>query len=59
VTWSTGSWGQWHTSDTIEQDCPQGCPRRHTVAEAVMLNDKIREYNQAKMYARTKEWIVK
>ena len=52
-------WGEWHTSNVIEQPCPQGCPRRHTVNEAVELNEKIREFNQARMYARTKEWMAK
>jgi hypothetical protein len=54
-----GSWGSWHTSDVIRQPCPQGCPRDHTVEEAVALNDKEREYQQARMYARTKEWMSK
>lgn len=55
----SNSWGVWHTSDVISQGCPQGCPRKHTVGEAVALNDKAREFNQAKMYARTKEWMGK
>lgn len=54
-----GSWGGWHTSEATIQPCPQGCPRMHTVDEAVELNDKAREYQQAKMYARTKEWMQK
>lgn len=54
-----GSWGSWHTSDAVIQVCPQGCDRMHTVEEAVALNDKEREFNQAKMYARTKEWMQK
>lgn len=55
----TSSWGYWHTSNVIAQDCPQGCMRRHTLEEAVALNDKTREFNQAKMHARMKEWMVK
>jgi hypothetical protein len=54
-----GSWGTWHTSNQVREPCPQGCNRGHTVDEAVALNDKIREYNQAKMHARTKEWMVR
>ena len=53
------SWGSWHTSNVITQSCPQGCQRHHTVDEASALNDKVREFNQAKMHARTKEWMQK
>jgi hypothetical protein len=56
---SGGSWGSWHTSQVIPQPCPQGCSGSHSVEEAVALNDKEREYNQARMHARTKEWMVK
>ena len=57
--WGGRSWGSWHTSTAIAQPCPQGCPRTHSVDEAAALNDKVREYNQAKMHARTKEWVMK
>lgn len=35
--WGGRSWGDWHTSNVIDQSCPQGCGR-HTVAEADDLN---------------------
>ena len=38
MTWSLG-WGTWHTSDVIAQTCPQGCSRKHTVAQAAKLNE--------------------
>jgi hypothetical protein len=59
MTGGKGSWGTWHTSMEVDMPCPQGCGRGHTVGEAVALNDKIREYNQAKMHARTKEWVMR
>lgn len=36
-TWGGGGWGDWHTSNVIAGDCPQG-DGRHTVDEAVALN---------------------
>lgn len=52
-----GGWGMWHTSDVIPQDCPQGCPNRHTVVEAVGLNEAAAERRRARMRELHERWL--
>jgi hypothetical protein len=59
TTMGGNSWSDWHTSNTIREPCPQGCPRDHTVDEAVTLNEKTRECKRAEMDARTRAWMQK
>jgi hypothetical protein len=48
-------WGSWHTGPQASVACPQD-GRLHTVDEAVLLNEKNREYWRARLYASMRRW---
>ena len=57
MSWAKGSWGAWHTGPDASP-CPQD-GQWHSIAEAVTLNDRDREFKQATMHARHKAWLGK
>lgn len=52
-------WGTWHTSTAIDRDCPQGCGRRHSVAQAVGLNEAANERRRVALRAAHERWLGK
>jgi len=56
MSWSTG-WGTWHVGDGSA--CPQGCEKRHTVVQAVGLNEAASERRRAALRAAHERWLGK
>jgi hypothetical protein len=54
--WGTKGYGAWHPGPDAKAPC-EVCQKWHSLQEAVDLNEKEREYKQASMWARHKQWI--